>query len=55
MSSRSPKTADTDTAMNTRIEDSARLSRRSFVAIGPVMAVGVAELAIGPVAMWTPR
>ena len=46
MSSRSPKTADTDTAMNTRIEDSARLSRRSFVATGAVMAVGVAALAV---------
>ncbi len=46
MSSRSPKTADTDTAMNTRIEDSARLSRRGFMAIGAVMAGGVAELAV---------
>ena len=55
MSNRSPKTADTETAMNTRIEDSARLSRRSFVAIGPVMAVGVAELAIGPGTIWTPQ
>ena len=55
MSSRSPKTADTNTATNTRIEDSARLSRRSFVDIGPVMAVGVAELAIGTVTIWTPR
>ena len=44
-----------DTAMNTRIEDSARLSRRGFMAIGAVMAGGVAELAIGPVAMWTQR
>ena len=41
--------------MNTRIEDSARLSRRSFVATGAVMAGGVAALAIGPVTMWTPR
>ena len=55
MSSRSPKTAATDSAMNTKMEDSARLSRRSFVAIGAVMAVGVAELAIVSVAMWTPR